>query len=54
LGLGYGYLGLVGPQNIDTGLIEKVEIVHHKFSHTGWFNKDNFDNTMRKVTGAAV
>jgi predicted alpha/beta hydrolase family esterase len=54
LGLGYGYLGLIGPQDVDFSLKEKVDIVSRKLSHSGWFNKDNFELTMRRIVGACL
>lgn len=54
MGLGFGYLGLVGPQDVDYSLKDRVEVVQRRFGHSTWFNKDHFDNTMRKITGVSV
>ncbi len=54
IGLGYGYLGLVGPQNVDDVITDKVDVVGRRLSHSGWFDKENFETTMRRVVGATL
>lgn len=53
LGLGYGYLGLVGPKNESSEFFGRVIVHKEDMGHSQWFSKKNFDNTMRLVTGAS-
>lgn len=52
LGLGYGYLGLVGPLFIDPSVQDKVVVHTENMAHSQWFSKKHFDITMRLVSGA--
>jgi predicted alpha/beta hydrolase family esterase len=49
LGLGYGYLGLVGPVNVDDDVSGHVESVERRFDHSQWFSPKNFDELMNKI-----
>jgi len=51
--IGYGTLGLTGPQNVDQVFLDTkrvVPIVKPTFGHSSWFNVANFDDTMLAVT----
>lgn len=49
LGLGYGYLGLVGPVNVDDDVSGRVESYERRFDHSQWFSQKNFNDLMTKV-----
>lgn len=51
-GLGYGYLGLVGPKYIASEVVDKV-VVHERneYRHSDWFKADNFQQTMKFIEG---
>lgn len=53
LGLGYGFLGLVGPQQVSLAHEGRVRTIWHDLSHGGWWNKENFERTMRYFVHAA-
>lgn len=50
MGLGYGYLGLVGPKYINKQIQFKVKSIERPFGHSEWFADANFDETMKLVT----
>lgn len=50
MGLGYGYLGLVGAQNVSPMVISRVNTIEKPFKHSEWFDDKNFDSTMQAVT----
>lgn len=50
LGLGYGYLGLTGPDRVECEVKSKVIVYKEHMSHSQWFSKRNFEKTMRTVT----
>lgn len=52
MGLGYGYLGLVGPSRVSEENKDKVVTIWKKFDHGQWFSKANFENTMKKIVHA--
>jgi esterase/lipase superfamily enzyme len=50
LGLGYGDLGLVGPQNVDERYAARViDIPNVVEGHTDFFTEANFENTMQRI-----
>ena len=49
LGLGYGYLGLVGPEHVDDDVSGRVESVERKFGHSQWFSPKNFEDLMNQI-----
>lgn len=51
-GLGYGYLGLIGPKYISQDVADKV-VVHtfNEYGHSDWFKEDNFEKTMKLISG---
>lgn len=49
IGLGYGYLGLVGPDNVDIDISNRVVLYIESFSHSQWFSKKNFEHTMQCI-----
>jgi pimeloyl-ACP methyl ester carboxylesterase len=51
LGLGYGYLGLVGPTNVDPLVKDRVIIYKEPMDHSQWFNKHFFEKTMNCILG---
>ena len=51
-GLGYGYLGLVGPSRVNESVKDKVVTIWKNFNHGDWFTKKNFENTMKKIVHA--
>lgn len=51
MGLGYGYLGLVGPLNVDPAIKDRVEIHNAPMAHSQWFSKKHFEGTMETITG---
>lgn len=51
LGLGYGYLGLVGPKNVDKAIDHRVESTQYDFGHSDYFDSENFGPLMKKITG---
>jgi len=53
LGLGYGYLGLIGPKNLDKDASVKVNSIEKKWDHSDWFKHENFEGTMRSLVGAS-
>lgn len=51
MGLGYGYLGLVGPINISGEVVDRVKVVQENtYSHSQWFSKVNFEKTMKLIS----
>lgn len=50
LGLGYGYIGLVGPSKIAKDVKFKVHTIDMKRDHQDWFSTQNFDETMKLLT----
>jgi len=50
-GLGYGWLGLDGPENVANELTGRMEM-HWRdgFDHSTWWNNDNFEETMKLIT----
>lgn len=51
LGLGYGYLGLVGPLNVDPSAKDRVVVYNEEMSHSQWFSKKFFERTMKTISG---
>lgn len=51
MGLGYGYLGLVGPKNVEDSIKDKVKVISDLLDHSQWFSKKNFDRTMQTIIG---
>lgn len=51
MGLGYGYLGLTGPLNVDPSVEAKVFVHNEPMSHSQWFSKKSFERTMKTITG---
>lgn len=51
IGLGYGYLGLVGPKKVDPLVQSRVDNTERSFDHSEWFSEARFNETMRSVTG---
>lgn len=50
LGLGYGTLGLSGPQNV--GLYQRNDVTNiwrDHYGHSDWFKKENFEGTLRLI-----
>lgn len=45
IGLGFGWLGLDGPLNVDEGVKDRVVVIWKNYKHSGWLNKDNFKET---------
>lgn len=54
LGLGYGYLGLIGPSRVDAKVKDSVVIYNEQMSHSQWFSKKFFEKTMQTITGKAA
>ena len=50
-GLGYGYLGLVGPENVDPLFRSRVCSFEHDFDHSDYFRGGNFEETMKLISG---
>lgn len=50
MGLGYGYLGLVGPCYISKDFKYKTHIINTKYDHCDYFNEKTFDETMKFIT----
>jgi len=50
-GLGYGYLGLVGPQNVDPELKHRVGSFEFVHDHSDYFLGKNFENTLKIISG---
>jgi predicted alpha/beta hydrolase family esterase len=49
---GYGWLGLVGPENVNPHLSKTVRTVWHPgFDHGDYFVDPNFDRLMRSIMG---
>lgn len=53
-GLGYGYMGLVGPKYVLPAFKDRVQVIYKNYKHSEWVNKTNLDNTLRMVTHAIV
>lgn len=53
LGLGYGYLGLVGPLNVKPEVKDMVVVHNEPMSHSQWFSKKFFEKTMATIVGKA-
>lgn len=51
LGLGYGYLGLVGPLNVNPEVKDRVVVHNEPMSHSQWFSKKFFERTMATIVG---
>lgn len=51
LGLGYGYLGLVGPKNVEDSIKDKVKVISDLLDHSQWFSKKFFERTMETISG---
>lgn len=51
LGLGYGYLGLVGPLNVNPEVKDRVVMHNEPMGHSQWFSKKFFERTMKTITG---
>lgn len=51
MGLGYGYLGLVGPKNVEDSIKDKVKVISDLLDHSQWFSKKYFDRTMQTIIG---
>lgn len=51
IGLGYGYLGLVGPKKVDPLVESRVKATERCLEHSEWFSEERFNETMRMVTG---
>lgn len=51
LGLGYGYLGLVGPDHVDPSVKDRVVVYKEPMKHSQWFSKKFFERTMNCITG---
>ncbi len=45
-GLAYGYLGLVGPKNVDPNLQDCVLTKWEAYGHSDWWNAQNFEKTI--------
>lgn len=55
IGLGYGTLGLIGPQHVDTDVRDRVFVRWCEgFSHSTYFDQGNFEATMRRITGVSA
>jgi len=54
IGLGYGYLGLVGPQNVDPRVKDRVIEIKRNYDHSDWFFPGIFEQTMRMVSGESL
>jgi pimeloyl-ACP methyl ester carboxylesterase len=55
LGLGYGLLGLKGPQDVAPAVMARVHtFTEPQFEHGTWFADHVFGNTMRLVTAPRV
>lgn len=50
IGLGYGYLGLVGPSRVRDSLKDRVITHWTEFDHSEWFTRRNFEQTMKLIT----
>lgn len=50
MGLGYGYMGLTGPLNVDPSIKHKVFVYKYDFGHSDWFSRKNFESTMRAIS----
>lgn len=53
-GLGYGNLGGVDPKSIRKVLGDHSVIFQPNYGHSTWFNDDNFDTTMKFITGSPL
>lgn len=53
LGLGYGYLGLVGPSRVAESVKDRVTCIWRNIDHSDWFNKKYFPLTMKQIVHAA-
>jgi pimeloyl-ACP methyl ester carboxylesterase len=51
IGLGYGTLGLTGPLRPNSARI--VTVREQLFGHSEWFDGENFEKTMRRLTQGA-
>lgn len=52
VGLGYGYIGLVGPKKLRKDFRSKVTVnCNPLYDHSTWFALENFESTMRMITG---
>lgn len=51
LGLGYGYLGLVGPLNVNPEVKDRVVVHNEPMGHSQWFSKKFFERTMQTILG---
>lgn len=51
IGLGYGYLGLVGPKKVNALVASRVRHTERSIDHSEWFSEGRFNETMRSVTG---
>lgn len=54
-GLGYGYLGLVGPSKVQRYVNQGrvITVWKNKYDHSDWFKPENFDFTMKMLRGDA-
>lgn len=51
IGLGYGYLGLDGPKNVDLSLNDRVHVCfENTYDHGTWFQESQFDKTLKLIT----
>lgn len=51
MGLGYGYLGLSGPLNVDPINVNKITVYNERLDHSQWFSKKYFERTMKHISG---
>lgn len=55
VGLGYGYLGLVGPRDVRAPEGVVREVWKNEYDHSSWFDGGaRFDDTMARVTGGGT
>jgi pimeloyl-ACP methyl ester carboxylesterase len=54
MGLGYGYLGLIGPKKVDDEVADRVTSVCRRLDHSEWFVDHEVERTMRTIVHAEV
>ncbi len=54
LGLGYGYLGLVGPQNVAESIRTRVFSQEKDFDHSDWIDGENLEDLLHDIFAGDV
>lgn len=54
LGLGYGYLGLVGPKNVAFNVASQVRVIKRHLDHSQWFSRAHFKEIMDTIVANKI